>query len=232
LINAKDISSQRFEKAAFGYKQEDVDEYLNEIASEYSKLQKENEEINKKLQILADKVREYRQDEEAVKDALLMAQKEGHRAITDAKIKADEILNRAKIEAEKIINDSTIDSKNAREEIIMQLKAEQKNLLKVQKYASDFKKDLFDMYKEHLEIISSMPELEDDEDYEDDYEEENSTPEIVKPQVVEQKPAERIVEKREETSKIEIKPDPFRTQSIPAIKPNIGELKFGQQNKN
>lgn len=228
MINAKDISSQRFEKAAFGYKQEDVDEYLNEIASEYSKLQKENEEINKKLQILADKVREYRQDEEAVKDALLMAQKEGHRAITDAKIKADEILNRAKIEAEKIINDSTIDSKNAREEIIMQLKAEQKNLLKVQKYASDFKKDLFDMYKEHLEIISSMPELEDDEDYEDDYEEENSTPEIVKPQVVEQKPAE----KREETSKIEIKPDPFRTQSIPAIKPNIGELKFGQQNKN
>ena len=105
MINAKDISSQRFEKAAFGYKQEDVDEYLNEIASEYSKLQKENEEINKKLQILADKVREYRQDEEAVKDALLMAQKEGHRAITDAKIKADEIVNRAKIEAEKIIND-------------------------------------------------------------------------------------------------------------------------------
>lgn len=232
MINAKDISSQRFEKAAFGYKQEDVDEYLNEIASEYSKLQKENEEINKKLQILADKVREYRQDEEAVKDALLMAQKEGHRAITDAKSKAEEIVNRAKIEAEKIINDLTIDFKNAREEIIMQLKAEQKNLLKVQKYASDFKKDLFDMYKDHLEIISSMPELEDDEDDEDDYEDDNSAPEIVKPQVVEQKPTEKIVEKKEETSKIEIKPDPFRTQSIPAIKPNIGELKFGQQNKN
>ena len=69
MIKAKDINSQRFEKAAFGYKQEDVDTFLSEIAADYAQLMRENEDINAKLQVLADKVREYRKDEEAVKDA-------------------------------------------------------------------------------------------------------------------------------------------------------------------
>ena len=180
-MKAKDINSQKFEKAAFGYKQEDVDGFLNELAADYSQLEKDNEEINAKLQVLADKVREYRKDEDAVRDALLFAQKEGHRVVSEANSKAEEVLNNAKLESDKIINNATLDSRKAIEELKAELKREQDNLSYLQKKVSEFKKNLFDMYKSHLELISSVPQFDDDDD--DDEEEENiavSTPVVNK----------------------------------------------------
>lgn len=167
-MNAKDISSQKFEKVSFGYKQEDVDDYLNQVASEFSTLERENAEMNKKLQILADKVREYRQDEEAVKEALLSAKKEGHRSIVEAKKKSDEIITEANAEAERIINESVITAEKEVNALRKDIEAEEKHLADVQQVVSDFKKNLFDMYKNHLELISSMPEVEIEDEYDED----------------------------------------------------------------
>lgn len=117
-MNAKDILARRFEKATFnGYKTEDVDDFLKEISGEYSQLQKEKNELERKLEVLADKIREYRDDEDALKDALLMAQKQGNQIITDSKAAADKLqretdeaiakqLAEAKAKAEKMIKDA------------------------------------------------------------------------------------------------------------------------------
>ena len=147
-MNSKDISAQKFEKVSFGYNQEDVDDYLNRVAAEFGQLERENAEINKKLQILADKVREYRQDEEAVK--------------------SDEIISEATIQAEKIVNDAVTEAEDEVNALRVDIETEEKNLAKIQKIVSDFKKELFDMYKNHLELISSMPEIEDDDDEDND----------------------------------------------------------------
>ncbi len=91
-MNAKDILARRFEKATFnGYKTEDVDEFLRELSSEFAQLQKEKSEMERKLEVLADKIREYRDDEDALKDALLMAQKQGNQIIGDAKAAAEKL---------------------------------------------------------------------------------------------------------------------------------------------
>lgn len=76
MITAKDIRNKRFEKAAFGYKQEEIDEFLAQLESELNEMEEERTDVNNKIQILADKVREYMKDEEALKDALLGAQKQ------------------------------------------------------------------------------------------------------------------------------------------------------------
>ena len=172
MIKAKDINSQRFEKAAFGYKQEDVDTFLSEIAADYAQLMRENEDINAKLQVLADKVREYRKDEEAVKDALLIAQKEGHRVVQEAGDKAEEIIRNAKVESDRMVSEATTDTKKAIDEVKDELKREQKNLAYLQKQVSAFKKNLFDVYKSHLEMISSLPQSDDEDDEEESYSEE------------------------------------------------------------
>lgn len=91
-MNAKDILSRRFEKATFnGYKTDDVDEFLREVSSEYSQLQKEKNELERKLEVLADKIREYRDDEDALKDALLLAQKQGNQIVNDSKTAAEKL---------------------------------------------------------------------------------------------------------------------------------------------
>lgn len=91
-MNAKDILSRRFEKATFnGYKTDDVDEFLREVSSEYSQLQKDKNELERKLEVLADKIREYRDDEDALKDALLLAQKQGNQIVNDSKAAAEKL---------------------------------------------------------------------------------------------------------------------------------------------
>ena len=69
MISASEIHELRFEKAAFGYKQEDIDEFLNKLEEEAAIAQRELDDSNNKIQVLADKVREYMRDEDALKDA-------------------------------------------------------------------------------------------------------------------------------------------------------------------
>ena len=66
MISASEIHELRFEKAAFGYKQEDIDEFLNKLEEEAAIAQRELDDSNNKIQVLADKVREYMRDEDAL----------------------------------------------------------------------------------------------------------------------------------------------------------------------
>lgn len=117
-MNAKDIITRRFEKAKFnGYKTEDVDDFLKEISGEYAQLQKEKSELERKLEVLADKIREYRDDEDALKDALLLAQKQGNAIVAESKAAAEKLqketadaiakqISEAKAKSEKMIADA------------------------------------------------------------------------------------------------------------------------------
>lgn len=167
MISANDIKERKFEKAAFGYKQEDIDDFLAELIGELDEIDAEREDLHSKIQILADKVREYRQDEEALKDALLGAQKQGHQVIAEAQQKADEIIAKAQEKAQALIDEATVQHDAAMEKNKAEIEKEMENLHEAQKQVSEFKKTLFDMYKTHLEMISAMPEIEIDEEEED-----------------------------------------------------------------
>ncbi len=122
-MNAKEILARKFEKATFnGYKTEDVDEFLREISAEYSQLQKDKNELERKLEVLADKIREYRSDEDALKDALLIAQKQ-----------ANQITSEAKAAAEKL-------QKETDEKIAKQLKEAQEKSDKLHNEADEYSK--------------------------------------------------------------------------------------------
>ena len=213
MISASDIRERKFEKAAFGYKQEEIDDFLAELISEFEELDAEREDLHSKIQILADKVREYRQDEDAVKDALLGAQKQGHKDVAEAQEKADEIIAQAEEKAKILLDDATIHHEAAMEKNRAEIAKEKENLIEAQKQVSEFKKSLFDMYKTHLEMISAMPEIELDEEYKSQYSEQTETTEEELPQ-----------------------PDPFATSSFSArtikgvYESRFTDLQFGQNN--
>lgn len=213
MISASDIRDKRFEKAAFGYKQEDIDDFLATLISEFDEIDAERDDLHNKIQILADKVREYRQDEDALKDALLGAQKQGHQVIADAQEKAEAIIEQAESKAKELIDEATVQHQAAMEKNRLEIEKEKKNLYEAQKQVTEFKKKLFDMYKSHLEMISAMPEIEiEDEEEEEDVRE-------YKP--VEQEPP---------------RPDPFATSSFSArsvkgvYESRFSDLQFGQNN--
>lgn len=122
MITASQIRSAEFSRSARGYKAFEVDELLEEAANTIDRYQKENEELNRKLAVLAEKIKEYRQDEESIKQALVTAQRTADSIIKDAQTEADkttselngktnEAIAVAKKRAEAILRDAEEKSK-------------------------------------------------------------------------------------------------------------------------
>ena len=162
MMTAKDIRELRFEKAAWGYRPEDIDEFLGKLEATFQEIDNEREDANHKIQLLADKVREYMKDEDAIKDAWVGAQKEGHRILDDAHEKAEQIISKAKEEAARMIDEATEEHTALMERNRAEIAQEQDNLARARQMVADFKRSLFDMYKGHLEMISAMPEADDE----------------------------------------------------------------------
>ena len=146
-MTPKEISEKTFDRTfGFGYRMDTVDEYLEKVAVALQEEIDKNADLEKKLQILADKLTEYRSDEESLRTALLGAQKLGDSVIRESKTKAEIIMRDANIKAEAIVN-------NAKR----QTEREQQGYLKLQEEVSAFKNRLVDIYKQHLELVSTIP---------------------------------------------------------------------------
>ena len=105
-MNAKEILNKQFEKAKIGgYRMDEVDDFLKEVSAEFAELQKSNSELERKLEVLADKIREYREDEDALKDALLIAQKQGNAIVAESKAAAEKITKETKEKVDKLISE-------------------------------------------------------------------------------------------------------------------------------
>lgn len=161
MITASEIHELKFEKTTFGYKQEEVDEFLNRLEEQVDIANQELADSNRKIQILADKVREYMSEEEAVKDALLTAQKEGHRVTKEAQAKADEIIAQAQARSDAMMEEVTCEHDALLAKNEAEMKAERQKLADMRKEVAAFKKALLSMYKEHLNMISTIPEEDD-----------------------------------------------------------------------
>ena len=107
MIKAQDIRGITFEKAVFGgYDMASVDGFMEDLANDLGLLQKENAVLRAKMKVLVDKVDEYRSNEDALRTALLTAQKMGLSIEREAREKADALLAEAQAEAGRITGEA------------------------------------------------------------------------------------------------------------------------------
>ena len=123
---------------------------------------------------------EYRANEDSLKTVLLGAQKLGENIVRDSKAKAEVILSDAENQVKQVFAES--ESKIIKEK---------ETLSTLQKETAEFKKQLLAMYRQHLELISLMPESN-----------EEKISEEVPEEVASEEPAEEILS--EETAEEEI----------------------------
>lgn len=151
MLTPNDISNKRFEKSPFGgYKPEEVDSFLSEIVMSYERLYEEKEAAEEKMEVLAEKLEEYRANEDSLRTVLIGAQKLGDNIIRDSKAKAEVIISDAEGRVKQVFSESEGKIDKERETLAM-----------LQKETAEFKKRLIAMYKQHLELISLMPETEE-----------------------------------------------------------------------
>ena len=151
-----------FEKAAFGYRPEEVDRYIEQMNAQIRSLEAEKADLLGKMKILAEKINEYRQDESNLKDALLGAQKMGNSIVNEAKAKADRMVSDAKSRSERMLLDAQRTADEAVGGIRAQVEHEKLTLAKMQKEVADFKSKLLSLYKVHLNALNSLPDMEEE----------------------------------------------------------------------
>lgn len=166
MITANDINMKRFEQARPGYKTEEVDELLRQVSEQLSVMEKDREDSEKKIEVLVESVRRYKADEEALKDAMIGAQKQGRAVIAEAKERAETIITEAQQKAEQIISAANVKAEEIAGSASVRARREQDHLERMQRAVKEFKSDLLAMYKSHLELITALPEAEDEDEAE------------------------------------------------------------------
>lgn len=147
MFTHNEIRQITFEKAMRGYRSEDVESFMEKIADEFEALEKEKQDMEEKLFLLAEKVEQYKSEEESIKVTLINAQRLGASIVSDAQIKADTLVREATIKKNDILS-SAYSEIDGYEETLKRLKRE----------VSEFKRTILSLYKDHIESLSMLPE--------------------------------------------------------------------------
>ena len=100
MISSEDVRRVTFDKAMRGYRCDDVDDYLKQVAESMDALAAKNDEMQKNLVVLAQRIDQYRAEEDTLRTTMINAQRLGENVIREAKQKAAEIIRSANMKAD------------------------------------------------------------------------------------------------------------------------------------
>lgn len=187
MLNAKEIKEVTFSKSMGGYKQEEVDTLLDKVEQDYELFEREKKSLEDQITALKKELTDKDVSMEQINTVLLSAQTLADSITTDAKMQAEDIVNNANIEAEQIKQrtkkaleeiDAVITAQKAQaqtdvermlqdaarksEGMILAAKdsvaREQILFDKLKLEVATFKKQIKELYKDHLESLSKLPE--------------------------------------------------------------------------
>lgn len=126
MLTPAQVRNHQFSASGRGtYRASEVDDFFASVCESYEQMFRENGELLKKIGLLADKVEEYKSDEDNIREALLTAQRMANKIISDAKADAENRLTDASQKAEQITTeaqqkaDDTITSAQSTSELLL-----------------------------------------------------------------------------------------------------------------
>lgn len=149
MMTPQEVSEHAFAKASFGgYNMAMVDEFLDLLTEDYTTLYKENATLKAKMKVLVEKVEEYRSTEDAMRKALLTAQKMADDMLSEAEEKKQAIIAAAGNEAKAkigLLQKETAD--------------EQARLTAAKSATSAYINKLKELHQHEMEYLSSLSAL-------------------------------------------------------------------------
>ncbi|NMA52254.1 MAG: DivIVA domain-containing protein [Peptococcaceae bacterium] len=106
MITPLDIQKKEFRRGLRGYREEEVDAFLDQIIEDYENLFRENQALKEKLAMLEQNIGRYREMEEVLKNTMIMAQKNSDELRQNAEKEASLLLDQARLEAEQITREA------------------------------------------------------------------------------------------------------------------------------
>ena len=160
-MGPNDVRNATFSKAVSGYRVEEVNEYLASVAAYLDALEKENDDMEAKMEFLAEKIEGYREDEESLRAALVGAQKLGDSVVRESRQKAERLLADATRQAETLIANAQKEAESITSNAKYAIDTEAYALSRMQAEVAKFKRQMLNMYRKHVELLEVIPFDED-----------------------------------------------------------------------
>lgn len=234
MLTPQEVSTHSFAKAVMGgYNMAMVDEFLDELTDDYAALYKENAALKAKMKVLVEKVEEYRATEDAMRKALMTAQRMADELVKEAQDQRDQLLQQAQAEAKQQV-----------ESIRQEVEAEQYRLTCAQQETAAYVQKVKALHQQTLTYLDQLEQITPQQPQE----EQPAQPDAVDQAVsdiddsVQRLVAKAMAEAKEENEKARQSQDLSDTAEFPAqgakepevddmeqtTRIDFGELQFGR----
>lgn len=139
MITPMDIHNKAFSGQIRGYSKDEVNAFLEELASDYEKIYREHRAMEEEMDIIRTKLRNYEKMESTMSHTLVMAQETADNVKKNAHKEAELSIQEAQSEAQKIVSDAEAARRKMNADL---LKAEGDMNLYIEKLLSNFKSAL------------------------------------------------------------------------------------------
>ena len=103
MLTPMDINNRDFKRATIrGYKEDEVDEFLDRVVADYDKLFRENEKLKEQARLNEKEITQFRKLEKNLQDTLMVVQNTADEIITSAKKNSEEMRNNTERECQNM----------------------------------------------------------------------------------------------------------------------------------
>ncbi len=103
MLTPLDIHNQEFRRVLRGYSEDEVDDFLDRVVADFEALLKENAQLRQEIEDLRGRVEQYKQLENTLHNALIVAQETAEEVKQSARKEAQLIVREAEEEAARIL---------------------------------------------------------------------------------------------------------------------------------
>ncbi|MDD4335649.1 MAG: DivIVA domain-containing protein [Desulfotomaculaceae bacterium] len=164
MLTPLDIQKKEFRHVLRGYSEDEVDAFLDKIAQELENLIRENQELKEKVIQTEQSVARYREIEEAIKNAMVMAQKNTDELRQNAEKEAQVFLERSRIEADQLTREAEREAAGRIYEAEKQVSAMMSEFKRIKQEAYIFKDRLRSFLEFQIKLLDHVEELPGEED--------------------------------------------------------------------
>jgi cell division initiation protein len=153
-ITPMDIEQQEFSRSFRGYNEEEVDDFLDKIVKDYEELINENVRLNEEIERMQEKLKEFGEIEETLRNALLNTQKS-----------TEEMKGRVEKEAKIIIEKAEMEAKALKQQVFQKEDLVKNEIDNLRRYKFTFKEKFKSMLNLYLKMIENE-DFEEEGNYE------------------------------------------------------------------
>ena len=140
-----DVRHKEFKRGMRGYADDEVDEFLDEVADEFERIFKENIDLSERVEGLEERIAHYHMLEETLQKTLVSAQQSAEELKANATKEAQLILRDAELKARQMVNDSYVDKQRMEKNVVVLKNAQEEFRFKFRGLLEGYMKQLTEL---------------------------------------------------------------------------------------